>query len=185
MPLPVKTYSQTTSLSKRLGTIFTYSKAVGLSFLPTLRTIQINQPYLATGARGPLTLWCHKACLPQLPVIHSVPKCNPCVAPGYAHGWDTHGHTNTWFVSFPPSSKYMWLLTHCWWSSLVAQAVKNLPAKQEPQETEVLSLGGEDPLEEEIATHFSVLPWRNPINSGAWGGYSLWGNKELDTTEVT
>ena len=36
-------------------------------------------------------------------------------------------------------------------------AVKNLPALQEIQETWVLSLGGEDPLEEEMATHCSIL----------------------------
>ena len=42
---------------------------------------------------------------------------------------------------------------------LVAQTVKNLPATQE---TLVPSLGGEDPLEEEMATHASILPWRIP-----------------------
>ena len=35
--------------------------------------------------------------------------------------------------------------------------VKNLPAMQE---TSIQSLGGEDPLEEEMATHFSILAWR-------------------------
>ena len=47
--------------------------------------------------------------------------------------------------------------------------VKNLPAKQEPQKTDVLSLGGEDPLEEGIATHFSVLPWRIPWTADLGG----------------
>ena len=42
---------------------------------------------------------------------------------------------------------------------LVAQMVKNLPAVQE---TQVQSLGREDPLEKEIATHFSILTWRIP-----------------------
>jgi len=41
----------------------------------------------------------------------------------------------------------------------VAQLVKNLPAVQE---TQVLSLGQEDPLEEGMATLSSVLVWRNP-----------------------
>ena len=41
--------------------------------------------------------------------------------------------------------------------SLVAQMVKNLPAMQE---TQVLSLGWEDPLEERKATHSSILAWR-------------------------
>ena len=41
----------------------------------------------------------------------------------------------------------------------VAQMVKNLPAMQE---TRVQSLGPEDPLEEEMAIHSSILAWRSP-----------------------
>ena len=44
-------------------------------------------------------------------------------------------------------------------SSLVAQMVKNLPATQE---TQVQSLGQEDPIEKGMATHSSILPWRIP-----------------------
>ena len=44
-------------------------------------------------------------------------------------------------------------------ASLVAQTVKNLPATWE---TQVRSLGQEDPLEEGMATHSSVLAWRIP-----------------------
>ena len=40
--------------------------------------------------------------------------------------------------------------------------VKNLPAMQEPQEMGVQSLGWEDPLEEEMTTHSSILAWRIP-----------------------
>ena len=43
------------------------------------------------------------------------------------------------------------------WVSLVAQSVKNLPAVQE---TWVQSLGWEDPLEKEMATHSSILAWK-------------------------
>ena len=32
----------------------------------------------------------------------------------------------------------------------------------------VQSVGGEDPLEEEMATHSSILPWKNPIDRGDW-----------------
>ena len=39
-------------------------------------------------------------------------------------------------------------------------AVKNPPAMREPQETWVLSLGQEDPLEEALASHSSILAWR-------------------------
>ena len=38
--------------------------------------------------------------------------------------------------------------------------VKNLPAMQETQETWVRSLGQEDPLEKEMATHSSILAWK-------------------------
>ena len=43
------------------------------------------------------------------------------------------------------------------WASLVPQMVKNLPAMQE---TQVLSLGLEDPLEKVMATPSSILAWR-------------------------
>ena len=49
-----------------------------------------------------------------------------------------------------------------------SSVVKNPPALQEPQETQVRSLGWEDPLEEEMATHFSILAWKNPMDRGAW-----------------
>ena len=52
-----------------------------------------------------------------------------------------------------------WGLIDMQWASLVAQPVKNLPAMQE---TQVRSLGREDPLEKEMATHFSILAWRIP-----------------------
>ena len=50
-------------------------------------------------------------------------------------------------------------------TSLVTQTVKNLPAVQE---TWVLSLGGEDPLEKAMATHSSILAWKIPMDRGAW-----------------
>ena len=51
--------------------------------------------------------------------------------------------------------------------------VKNPPAMQEPQETQFLSLGREDPLEEEMATHSSVLAWRIPWTEEPGGLQSL------------
>ena len=47
------------------------------------------------------------------------------------------------------------------WASLVAQTVKNLPAVRE---TWVQSLGWEDPLEEGMATHSSILAWGIPMD---------------------
>ena len=49
----------------------------------------------------------------------------------------------------------------CYGASLVAQLVKNLPAMQE---TLVRFLGWEDPLEEGMATHSSILVWRIPMD---------------------
>ena len=47
-------------------------------------------------------------------------------------------------------------------ASLMAQQVKNPPAIQETQKTWVQSLGWEDPLEKEMATHSSTLAWKIP-----------------------
>ena len=52
--------------------------------------------------------------------------------------------------------------------SPMAQWAKNPPAMQETQETGVWFLGLEDPLEKEMATHTSILAWKNPIVKGAW-----------------
>ena len=47
----------------------------------------------------------------------------------------------------------------------MAQMVNNLPAMWETWD---LSLGWEDPLEEGMATHSSILAWRIPMDGGAW-----------------
>ena len=68
------------------------------------------------------------------------------------HFWGTRTVAGSWTcVGFP-----------------MAQWVKSLPAMQETQETRVLSLSEKDPLEEEMATHCSILAWRNPMDRGAW-----------------
>ena len=64
-------------------------------------------------------------------------------------------------------------------ASLVAQMVKHLPAMQE---TWVQSLGQEDPLEKEMATHSSILAWEFH-GQRSLAAYSPWGHKELDMTE--
>ena len=50
---------------------------------------------------------------------------------------------------------------------------------------ELRSLGREDSLEKEIATHSSILTWKIPWTEEAGGLYSPWGREELDATEVT
>ena len=65
-------------------------------------------------------------------------------------------------------------------ASLVAQTVKNLPTIWE---TQVWSLGREDPLEKGMATHSSILAWGIPWIEELGGLYSPWGHKESGTTE--
>ena len=57
----------------------------------------------------------------------------------------------------------------------MAQTVKNLPATQE---TRVQSLGWEDPLEKEMATHSSVLAWSIP-GMGEPGGLPSMGSHRV------
>ena len=61
-------------------------------------------------------------------------------------------------------------------ASLVAHRLKRLPLMQE---TWVPSLGREDPLEKEVATHSSILAWRIPWTRGAW-----WGTVHGVTTDL-
>ena len=65
------------------------------------------------------------------------------------------------------------------WSSLVAQTVRNPPAMKE---TQVQSLGWEDPLEKGMTTHSSILAWRNPWTEEPDGLQSM-GSKESNTIE--
>ena len=59
--------------------------------------------------------------------------------------------------------------------------VKNLPAMQEMQ---VRSLGWEDPLKKEMATHSGILAWRIPWTESL-AGCSSWSCRESDKTEAT
>ena len=67
-------------------------------------------------------------------------------------------------------------------ASLVAQLVKNPPAVQETQETWAGSLGGEDSLKEEMATHSSILAWRIPCTEEP-GRLQSMGLQESNMTE--
>ena len=61
----------------------------------------------------------------------------------------------------------------------MVQRLKHLPAMWE---TWVRSLGQEDPLEKEMATHSSILAWRIPWTEEL-GGLQSMGHKESDMTE--
>ena len=64
-------------------------------------------------------------------------------------------------------------------ASLVAQMVRNLPAKQERQ---LRSLGQEDPLEKGMSIHSSILAWGTPFTEEPDGPQSM-GLQKLDMTE--
>ena len=64
----------------------------------------------------------------------------------------------------------------------MAQMVKNPPLMWE---TWVQPLGREDPLEESMATHSSILAWRIPRTEELGGPQSMGSQKDLDMTEVT
>ena len=78
------------------------------------------------------------------------------------HTLELHTHTHSHTLTHTHTHTHT--LTHIW-ASLAAQLVKNPAAVQE---TRVRFLDWEEPLEEEMATHSSILAWRVPMDRGAW-----------------
>ena len=78
-----------------------------------------------------------------------------------------------WRVDVDTFSSFLKCTNHCSRASLIAQLVKSLPAMQE---TQVQFLSWEDPLEEEMTTHSSILAWRISWQRNL-AGYSLWVHK--------
>ena len=72
----------------------------------------------------------------------------------------------------------MLLIGHPWWLS-----GKESTCNAGDTETQVLSLGGEDPLEKEMATHSSIISSGKTCGQRSLVGYNSWGCKELDMTE--
>ena len=70
------------------------------------------------------------------------------------------------------------------WDIPCGLAVKNPSAMQEPQEMRVLSLGQEDSLEEEMATHSIILSWRIPWTEKS-GRLQVHGVTKSQSTEQT
>ena len=79
------------------------------------------------------------------------------------------------------SSSIIYIALHYTWASLVAQTVKNQTAVHE---TWVWSLGQEDPLEKEVATHSRILAWRIPWTEGP-GGLQSMGSQKVECDWVT
>ena len=115
------------------------------------------------GFSSPTMCWKH----PERFEIILLPGAHPQTLPWLAGGGPRHWHF------FSPQE----MLGER--TSLVAQIVKRLPTIRE---TWVWSLGWEDPLEKEMATHSSSVAWKSR-GRRSLVGYSLWGRKESDTTE--
>ena len=108
-----------------------------------------------------------------LPSVQS--DCSWPLPPFYLVTFSNHAYNSAnFFLSRTPYAErsVCELLSYCtisaWrskgelcllWGSLLAQTVKSLPAVRE---TWARSLGGEDPLEKEMATHSNILAWRIP-----------------------
>ena len=92
--------------------------------------------------------------------------------------WGTTSHCSEWSSLKTLQITSTWISHRCTYvnASLVAQMVKNLLAMQE---TWVCSLGWEDPLEKEMATHFSILPGESH-GQRSLAGYSPWGCKVIE-----
>jgi len=71
-------------------------------------------------------------------------------------------------VSFPCLSTYLPVYLSIYLGFPGGLALKNLPAMQESQETQVRSLDWEDPLKEGVVTHSNILAYRIPMDKGAW-----------------
>ena len=66
-----------------------------------------------------------------------------------------------WAVAQGVRVRHDWATNHIEYLGFPdGSAVKNLPAMQELQETQVWTLGQEDPLEKEMSTHSSILAWK-------------------------
>ena len=104
-------------------------------------------------------------------MLLSTPEC--------ARHWDFEGLCMCWYGFKNPSS--IWLLLQLEWASLVAQRLKHLPAMWE---TWVRSLGWDDPLEKEMATHSSILAWWIPWMEEP-GGLQSTGSQRVGHDWVT
>ena len=103
----------------------------------------------------------------------------PIFLSGKSHGQRSLVDYSAWGCKESDTTEWMNHHQQPLWASRVAQIVKNLPAVRE---TWVHSLSWEDPLEEGMAAHSSILAWRIPMDRGAWQA-PVHGVTESDTTD--
>ena len=98
----------------------------------------------------------------------------PVLLPGESQGWGSLVGCHLWGRTESDTLKRLSSSS----SSSSGSAVKNLFAMQEIQKTQVQSLGQEAPLEEEIATHTSILAKKIPWIEGP-GGLQSTGSQRV------
>ena len=86
-------------------------------------------------------------------------------------------------LPFPKSVPYYHILYAPLWGFLVGAVVNNLLANSGTQDTWVQTLGWEDPLEEDMATHPVFLPGQSMDREGLWA--TVHGAAESDMAEAT
>ena len=127
-------------------------------FLITFVTLSSHLVFILSFSRQQI-LFHHKESMSSL----------PCIQPqGMDHDWATSVMAIVLFFAEIGAS-------------LGGSAVKNPPANAGHSETQVQSLGQEDPLEKEMAAHSHILAWEIPWTKVP-GGYSPRGCKESDMT---
>ena len=103
----------------------------------------------------------------------------------YSKSWGKHllvpeHKMQMWSIESHCSGSYSKGLkqVQCWWLGFpCGSVVKNLPAKQEPLEMQVRSLGWKDLLVEDTETHSSILAWRIPWTEKPFGPQSIGSQK--------
>ena len=118
-----------------------------------------------------LLLICHSSCFPwdknSLSSLCQNSAHSP--SPSKVGSSTPSPHTSLHSTGKEKGSLHLWSAYHVW-ASWVAQQLKNLPGMQQNR---VQSLGWEEPLEEGMATHFSILAWRIPWTEEPGGIQSM------------
>ena len=174
------------SVRKLLGNLIVYSLAIWESMLLTgelIRDIIRNSMHLNIPIKRVVaTLGSAWSCLRFCKLLSF---CSKSKALGYKHKAPSTWNKNSGGLVLNDQKNVCLFTANApfWGLNLIlfkGSVIKNLPAMQELQETWVQSLSREDPLEEGMAPHSSILAWRIPGTKDPGGG-----RKELDMTKVT
>ena len=165
MSLCMRTFSVCAALSRGVFFFFLKKKKCWLFIYLFAAVLGVHCCTQAFSS-GCSSLWCEVFSLRWLLLLHSMgSRCAGLVASLHVDSSHTKNQTCVPCIGRLITKRWttrkvlIRLILKCLLSSLVAQLGKSLPAMQE---TRVRSMGQEDPLEKEVATHSSILSWRIP-----------------------